>query len=324
MTYPTRYPGAVWRPVRNYTPGGIVAPTRGLIPHVQEGNGSLFGWFDNAASQVSAHLWVSKSGVVEQYVGFADRAWAQAAGNRFWISCECEGRVAEDYTAAQIQRLAEIYRWGMAEFGWRAQVTDDPNGYGLGTHRMGGSSWGGHSCPGDLRAGRRVDILAAARGFPSTPPPSEEDDDMPSPSQWTEADKVAAGKAVADYLAAQMRALVTTDPDSGATVRMADVRIGSVAEAIGLLVLRSSFGMRRDGALGGEVARIADHLGADGALVAWTKSIGTDLAAVRADLARITAGSGGAVDLTSVHAQLDALLARLSSLTLTVTPGGTL
>ncbi|OHV42173.1 hypothetical protein BBK14_11160 [Parafrankia soli] len=183
MTYPTRYPGAVWRPLdRHFTAGGIVVPTRGLIPHVAEGNGSLFGWFSNSASQVSAHLWVSKAGVVEQYVSLTDRAWAQAAGNRFWVSVECEGYVAEDYTPAQVQRLAEIYRWGMDVFAWPAQITDDPNGYGLGTHRMGGSAWGGHSCPGDLRAGRRRDILAAALGQPATPPPSELEDDMDEPT----------------------------------------------------------------------------------------------------------------------------------------------
>lgn len=159
----TLYPPAQYRPVRN-TSGTMVQPTRGLIPHVQEGNGSLYGWFNNPASEVSAHLWLSKSGEFEQYVPFDRRAWAQAAGNPYWISVECEGYATEDYTPIQIVRLGELFAWGMREFGWRPEITDSPSGYGLGTHRMGGAAWGGHSCPGDIRAKRRQDILAAALG----------------------------------------------------------------------------------------------------------------------------------------------------------------
>lgn len=48
------------------------------------------------------------------------------------------------------------------------------------------------------------------------------------------------------------------------------------------------------------------------------------LTAVRSDLARLTAGAGGVVDLTSVLARIDALSAQLRQLTLTATPGGTL
>ncbi len=159
----TRYPAAAYRAVVNQA-GGLVLPTRGFIPHVQVGNGSLFGYFNNPSSGVSAHLWLSKDGRFEQYVPFDRRAWAQAAGNPYWISCECEGYPTEDYTAAQVQRLGEFYAWGMREFGWRAEVTDSTSGYGIGTHRMGGAAWGGHSCPGVIRANRRRDILAAALG----------------------------------------------------------------------------------------------------------------------------------------------------------------
>lgn len=161
------YPLAHYRPVRN-TSGSITQPTRGLIAHVQVGTGSLFSWFDNSASQASSHLWLSKSGDFEQYVRFHQRAWAQAAGNRNWISCECEGLPTEDYTVIQVARLAEFYRWGMQQFGWPARVADSPDGFGLGTHRMGGSAWGGHDCPGDIRAKRRAEIILLAAGRPST------------------------------------------------------------------------------------------------------------------------------------------------------------
>ncbi|MBX6387469.1 MAG: N-acetylmuramoyl-L-alanine amidase [Frankia sp.] len=157
----TRYPGAVWRPVRNWR-GSMIQPTRGLIPHVQQGNGSLYGWFNNSSSQVSSHLWVSRSGLVEQYVELDRRAWAQADGNPYWISVETEGYAHEDYTPIQVQRLGEIFAWGMGEFGWRGEITDSVQGFGIGTHRMGGAAWGGHSCPGDIRANRRRDVLTTA------------------------------------------------------------------------------------------------------------------------------------------------------------------
>ncbi|MCK9922464.1 N-acetylmuramoyl-L-alanine amidase [Frankia sp. AgPm24] len=180
-TYPARYPGATWRPVPHHSPG-LILPPRGFLPHVQMGRGSLLGWFSNARSGVSSHLWLGYDGELEQYVDLTRKAWAEAAGNPYWISCECEGTAAEDYTPAQIARLAEIYRWGMGVYGWPAEVTDDPNGRGIGTHRMGGSAWGGHDCPGDLRANRRHDILAAAVALdpPTTPIKiKEKEADMP-------------------------------------------------------------------------------------------------------------------------------------------------
>lgn len=163
MTYPTRYPAARWRPIPiNHSEGGMVHPTRGLIPHVQMGTSPLFGWFSSASAGVSSHLWLGRDGEMDQYVDFGDKAWTQGAGNPFWISVECAGRDTDDYTDIQVQRLGELFAWGMRELGWRAQVTDSPAGYGLGTHRMGGTAWGGHSCPGDIRARRRGDILDVA------------------------------------------------------------------------------------------------------------------------------------------------------------------
>lgn len=222
-----RYPNAVWRPLpRHFTVGGMVQPSRGLIPHVQQGNGSLHGWFSNPASQVSAHLWLSKSGVFEQYVSLADRAWAQGAGNPHWVSVECEGFDREDYSEAQVQRLAELFAWGMREFGWPAQVTDSPAGYGLGAHRMGGAAWGGHSCPGDIRAGRRQDILRAALSRPTTPPPGEETD-MP----LTDAEIKAISKQVRADLTTEVRYATSGNR------RIVDMAHGSGGEALGIGVL---------------------------------------------------------------------------------------
>ncbi len=207
------YPPARFRPVRNR--GGVmVQPTRGLIAHVQVGRGSLFGWFDNPASKVSSHLWLSRVGEFEQYVPFDQRAWAQAAGNPYWISCECEGFPSEDYTTIQVQRLAELYAWGIREFGWKAEITDSPDGYGLGTHRMGAAAWGGHECPGPIRAGRRGDILAAAgRILHPTPPAAPEGDVI------TDADISSIAAAVSHLVRAELWAEVRTAGDDEHPIR---------------------------------------------------------------------------------------------------------
>lgn len=96
---------------------------------------------------MNSHLWLSRTGEFDQYVSFADKAWAQAASNPYWISVECAGKDTDDYTPIQIQRLGEFFAWGMRAFGWPPEITDSPAGHGIGTHRMGGAAWGGHSCP---------------------------------------------------------------------------------------------------------------------------------------------------------------------------------
>ena len=86
-------PGFTLRQVRNvYSAGtvsahfgGDVPNTRGLVLHVQDGDGGLFGWFDNPKSLASSAWWAGKNGEREQY-GDPDleRFWTQAAGNWDW------------------------------------------------------------------------------------------------------------------------------------------------------------------------------------------------------------------------------------------------
>src|SRR5262249_51057803 len=67
-----------YRPVTN-TAGDPIRPI-GLILHVQAGNNSPYGWFNNPASEASSTLWAGKDGQREQYVPMDVRAWAQGAG----------------------------------------------------------------------------------------------------------------------------------------------------------------------------------------------------------------------------------------------------
>jgi hypothetical protein len=162
-------PFALWKPVRNH--GGGMGSHLGLIMHVQVGNGSLSGWFNNPTADASSTWWVSKSGVLEQYVDANLCAWAQSGGNSTYNSIETEGNPAEPLTPQQEAQLARLYQWGMGVYHWPKAVTDRPGQPGFGWHGMGGAGWGGHtSCPGDLRKNRRQAILNTI-GTPGAPPP---------------------------------------------------------------------------------------------------------------------------------------------------------
>lgn len=153
------------RPIRhNFTAGGRDGD-RGLVLHVQEGEGSLYEHFSAPGQRSSAHFWVSRAGEIEQYVSVHDRAWAQGSGNSAWTSVETSGFATGTLTPAQVDATARIYAWGVREHGWVLELAESPQGHGLGTHEMGGAGWGGHACPGPLRAAQREEILRRARGL---------------------------------------------------------------------------------------------------------------------------------------------------------------
>ena len=157
-------PGAVLRVVTNESSG--MTADLGLILHVQQGLSSPYGWFCNPASQASSDFWVSKTGVLEQYVPDPRviHAWAQGDGNRTYLSVETEGYPGEPLTDAQIATLARLYRWGHETFGGPYVLAEAPGQQGFGWHGMGGTAWGGHlGCPGDIRKAQRPAILAAAQ-----------------------------------------------------------------------------------------------------------------------------------------------------------------
>ena len=140
--------------------------SKGLVLHVQAGNGELYGWFNNPAASASSHWWVGKDGRIVQYLDPENhQSWAQAGGNAEWHSVETEGYPHEPLTPAQMAGVARIYTWGMNRFGWPAQLANTTSSKGFGWHGMGGSSWGGHTgCPGDARKAQRQMILDSITG----------------------------------------------------------------------------------------------------------------------------------------------------------------
>ena len=144
---------AEWKPVQNH--GGAMNRSMGLLLHHAVANGSLYGWFNNPASQVSAHFWVSKTGLIEQYVDSEEVAWHAMQMNDNYCGVETEGCV---------QGPDEGNIW----HGWPNQLANSDGETGFGFHRMGVQT----GCPCDIRLNKRSDILAKAFGSAPVTPPS--------------------------------------------------------------------------------------------------------------------------------------------------------
>jgi len=203
----TRLPGATWRPVSYRAEAGAFPATPlGWILHVVVGNGSPWGTFEHApaGSRRFSTAWVAKDGSSEQYTELTGKPWAQAAGNLTYWAFETEGYPTEPLTDAQIDTLA---RWHNA-IGADDTLASAPGQRGIGTHYMGGSAWGGHTCPDPApgagpRSHQRAAIIDRAKALrgpagafgsgisgsgtytplpaitPPAPPTSEEDDMKP-------------------------------------------------------------------------------------------------------------------------------------------------
>lgn len=162
-----RFSGATWRPVpSNFTKRGQDS-VYGVVIHIMDG--SLAGtdsWFRNSEAQASSHFGTGRNGALYQWVDTGDRAWAQAAGNRTWLSVENEGRGGDSLTVAQLDRCAEVLAWAHKFYGVPIQLASGVNGRGLGYHAMGGSAWGGHtSCPGSRVVAQLSEIVRRAKSI---------------------------------------------------------------------------------------------------------------------------------------------------------------
>jgi hypothetical protein len=180
----TQCPFAVWLPINaNVTRGGRQR-IRGFVPHVQVGNGSLYGFFNTpkpAGQGASADFWCSKAGHLEEYVDLADQAWAQGShehnGNPYMVSCEFEGMPDEPMTDAQITTGGRLIAWVHTHVNEFALVVNTvPGNEGITPHHVFG---GGHTCPGPgPREGQFPDLIAAAqRWLAPTPTPHRNSED---------------------------------------------------------------------------------------------------------------------------------------------------
>lgn len=150
--------------------GGSLTANLGLILHHAVANGSLFSFFNSPSAQVSAHFWVSKTGVIEQYVPANIVAWHAKQLNGTYLGVETEGCAvppyAEPLTPQAKDALARIYAEGARRFGWPFALANSDGQRGFGFHRMAVNT----ACPCDVRVNARSEILAIAKG--GTPPPT--------------------------------------------------------------------------------------------------------------------------------------------------------
>lgn len=178
----TRCPFAAWRPITtNYAAGGRKR-IRGFVPHVQVGNGSLFGFFNQpkpAGKRASTDFWCSKTGTLEQYVDLADESFAQGSkehnGNPTFVSCEFEGFPHEPMNDVQINLGGRLIAWVVENVNsFLLQVNHDPDhGEGITPHYVFG---GGHTCPGPgPREGQFPDLIAAAQRWLGHDIPGDDD-----------------------------------------------------------------------------------------------------------------------------------------------------
>lgn len=159
--------GAHYHPVTYYADAGKFARMPlGWILHVTVGNGNPHDMFQNApkGSRKFSHGWVAKDGTFERYGALNTESWAQVDGNSDYWSFETEGFPSEKLTDAQIRTLARIHHvLKLASGRDLDHVINRPGQVGIGTHSMGGPAWGGHACPGDIRAAQRADIITLSR-----------------------------------------------------------------------------------------------------------------------------------------------------------------
>lgn len=169
-------PGAVWiGPTANQTPGGM-SDVIGVVLHIQEGSeAGTEAWQHNPQSQISSHFLAPKTGGLRQMVDTADKAWCEVAGNRHWLSVECEGRAGDQLTPGQLEACAQLLAWAHRQYqvplrtteAWAASVVTQG---GLGWHGMGGNAWGGHfQCPGRPIVNQRGAIVARAQQITEAP-----------------------------------------------------------------------------------------------------------------------------------------------------------
>lgn len=159
---PGRYPAAAWEPVSYIDEASLMSNgSLGWVEHVVVGDGDPHGGFEHAppGNRRFSHLWFAKDGRVRQYQDLRHDSWAQADGNDTYWSCETEGDPSEPLTDTQLDALAAWHVWS----GTADAIATVPGQRGVGTHQMGGAAWGGHACPGPLRAAQRPEIIRRAQ-----------------------------------------------------------------------------------------------------------------------------------------------------------------
>ena len=231
---------------------------RGVVMHTEAGfETGTVETFMNPANKVSAFFSIAQSGTCHQYVpvGKGLTAWSQAAGNSAWRGIEDEDRTDPSIplTQAQITAFAQILEACSAFDGFPLQVTDNVNGQGLILHSDGGEAWGGHfSCPGNVRAAQRPQIVALAMSIRQGSGPAQ---------NWTETlvnnlptlQQGAVDKAGHVFYVHRLQALIACIGQIKSIPSAAALRVDgdfNGATTAALKAVQGSFGLAQDGIAG--------------------------------------------------------------------------
>jgi N-acetylmuramoyl-L-alanine amidase len=168
-------------------PSGVM----GVVMHTMVGN--LPGTdelFMNSTREASAHFGIGQDGTTIQWVSIRGGiAWHAVNANPNWYGIEHadNGNPGNALTEAQIDASAQLVellsRSTVGRFALQVSNSTGTEGYGV--HYMGGTGWGGHSCPqlangSGPRAGQRAEIIRRAkiiRQHGQYPAPASEEDD---------------------------------------------------------------------------------------------------------------------------------------------------
>jgi N-acetyl-anhydromuramyl-L-alanine amidase AmpD len=103
-----------------------------IVDHIMAGTlAGTDSWFQNPASQVSAHFGVGKDGTIHQYADINNVAWANGVVNKpnwpllisgvnpnyYTVSIEHEGQSGDQLTEAQYQATLALHLWLIDTFG---------------------------------------------------------------------------------------------------------------------------------------------------------------------------------------------------------------
>lgn len=193
-----RMPGTTWKPLTiNYTKR-TTAKTRVILHVADSVAASLYGWMSNPTARASCHLYVDRSGRIEQYVDTDHISWTSGEGNYNSIGVETQGKADGTWTDAQRDALARIIAWAHQVHGvpLRLMESSRSSEHGVGWHRLGvdgrwfpdlpsmlagrtqrggGEKWSsatGKTCPGDDRIPQIPGILDAAKALVEPAPKS--------------------------------------------------------------------------------------------------------------------------------------------------------
>ncbi len=178
-----RYEGAVWRPITEELERTepAIRPTQIIWHETAVLTRSLFDWWESDGSRgMECHFFISRAGVVEQYMDTERSADANLEANRRpdgtgAISVELEGldpqfsndRSLTECTPEQLREMVRLARWAGMTHGIPYRLCRTPEDPGHGWHVMWGSpgAWTpatGKSCPGEHRVEQIKTVLLPA------------------------------------------------------------------------------------------------------------------------------------------------------------------